>query len=297
MKRKIFVFILTCIILIMTVACGKDGKSENYTSAIVKDDTETAQNTKAQTTEAHEPETGTSEETEIRYELNTVEALEDDGKEMSVAEAIKSTMKGKHSALELMYDERLFHLAENERIDGGWNEVTEIKDMPDAGLARINMNTYNRKLDKSIVPINKAEWDSFVCIDLDNDGKKEVLVKGGPGGVALHYAGGEVYMTVINTRSFPIDIYENGVYSRDGGGVFGEIYSRLYPTKGAMYDIMVAHKYDDEGLTTNPPIYKIMEKDVAKEEYDAYVEELIGGLTPLEWHEFTEENIDRYVVD
>ena len=26
-------------------------------------------------------------------------------------------------------------------------------------------------------------------------------------------------------------------------------------------------------------------------------DKLIGGLTPLEWHDFTEENIDRYVVD
>ncbi len=43
--------------------------------------------------------------------------------------------------------------------------------------------------------------------------------------------------------------------------------------------------------------YNIMYKDVTKEEHDAYVGELIGGLEPLEWHEFTEENIDRYVVD
>ncbi len=291
MKKHIFIFTLICMTGIMAAACANDNSAEDNTSAILQDDTE------AQTTKENDTETQTPEETEIKFELNTVESLEDDGKEMSAAEAIRSTMKGKHSALELMYDERLFHLSENERIEDGWNEVTEIKDMPDAGLARISMNTYNRKLDKSIVPIDKAEWDSFVCIDLDNDGKKEVLVKGGPGGVALHYAGDEVYMTVINTRSFPVDIYENGVYSRDGGGSFGEIYSRLYPAKGAMYDIMVAQKYDDEGITTNPPIYKIMGKDVTKEEHDAYVEELIKGLTPLEWHDFTEENIDRYVAD
>lgn len=287
MKKRIFIFILICMIGIMAAACANDNSSEDNTSAILQDDTE------AQTTKENEAETQTPEETEIRFELNTVESLEDDGKEMSVAETIRSTMKGKHSALELMYDERLFSLTQNT----GWQQADEIKDMSDAGLSRIDMLTYNRAMDKGITPMDKAVWRSFVCVDLDQDGTKEVLVKGGPGGVALHYAGSEVYMTVINISAFPCNVYENGIYDEGDGGAFALGYDRLYPAKGAMYTEKIAYKYDDEGITTNPPIYKIMGKDVTKEEHDAYVEELIKGLTPLEWHDFTEENIDRYVVD
>ncbi len=287
MKKRIFIFTLICMTGIMAAACANDNSAEDNTSAILQDDTE------ALPTKENEAETPTPEETEIRFELNTVESLEDDGKEMSVAEAIRSTMKGKHSALELMYDERLFSLTQNT----GWQQADEIKDISDAGLSRINMLTYNRAMNKGITPMDKAFWRSFVCVDLDQDGTKEVLVNGGPGGVALHYAGGEVYMTVINISAFPCNVYENGIYDEGDGGAFALGYDRLYPARGAMYTEKIAYKYDDEGITTNPPIYKIMGKDVTKEEHDAYVEELIKGLTPLEWHDFTKENIDRYVAD
>ena len=293
MKRKIFVFIAIFILGITAVSCAKVNNAEENTSKITEGDTESAQNTEIHITHVHEPESETVRETEVKYELNTVEALEDDGKEMSSAEAIRSVMKGKHSALELMFDERFFSLTKNT----GWQQADEIKDMSDTGLARINMLTYNRAMDKGITPMDKAVWRSFVCVDLDQNGTDEILVKGGPGGVVLHYAGGEVYITVINVRAFPCDVYENGVYNEGDGGAFALGYDRLYPAKGAMYTEKMAYKYDDEGLTINKPKYQIKGKDVAKEEYDAYVEGLIGGLTPLEWHEFTEENIDRYVVD
>lgn len=42
---------------------------------------------------------------------------------------------------------------------------------------------------------------------------------------------------------------------------------------------------------------EVPKEQVPKEEYDAYDEELTGGVAPLEWHEFTGENIDRYVAD
>ena len=250
-----------------------------------------------QTETPQETESEAPKETIVEYELNTVESLEDDGKEMSAAEAIRSTMKGKHSALEVYQKERVFSLTEG----WGWQEADEIKDMPDRGLARINMLTYNRQLDTAITPIKKAEWNKFVCVDLDQDGIKEVIVQGGPGGAALYYAGGEVYMATLNTRRFPDIVYENGICVQGSGSAWSTGYDRYYPAKGAMYNENLA--YCEEGRFENgsADYYKInnrdVERDVTKEEYYAYVEELIGGLTPLEWHEFTEENIDKYVVD
>lgn len=311
--RKLTACLFVCIMSAMCVACTKGSSTLSYNGEITEnmpetsdigDETSKEQNVKTEpSTEAQsetqtevpkETQTEVPQETVVKYELNTVESLEDDGKDMSAAESIRSAMKGKRSALEIMFDERLFSLTEG----WGWQEADEIKDMPDTGLARINMLTYNRALDKAITPIKKAEWEKFVCVDLDQDGTKEVLVEGGPGGVALHYAGGEVYMTVINVRSFPYDVYENGVYSRDGGGWVCTAYARLYPAKGAMYYRIMTYNVDNEGggLTT-PSVYEIMNKEVTKEEYDAYLNDLIGGLTPLEWHEFNEENIDKYVVD
>lgn len=305
--RKLTVYLMVCIMGVTCTACTKGSSTLNNNGGITENISgtsaagdETSKGQKAETeipsetqTEApQETETEAPKETIVEYELNTVGSLEDDGRDMSAAEAIRSVMKGKHSALELMFDERLFSLTEG----WGWQEADEIKDMSDAGLARINMLTYNRQLDTAITPIEKAKWESFVCVDLDQDGTKEVLVQGGPGGVALHYAGGEVYMTVINVRAFPADIYESGVYRRDGGGWACTAYARLYPANGAMYYRIITYNADNEGLTT-PSIYEIMNKEVTKEEYDAYVEELIGGLTPLEWHEFNEENINKYVVD
>lgn len=285
--KKILICILICITGVLCAACTKASSTVKDVGDIMESISETV-SAEMQTEQPSETETQIPDETIVEYELNTVESLEDDGKEMSAAEALRSTMKGKHSALELMFHERLFSLTKGEN--------DEVKDMSDTGLARINMATYNRALDTAITPVKKARWESFVCVDLDQNGIKEILVLGGPGGVVLHYVKGEVYMTVINIRSFPYEVYENGVYSRDGGGAACTAYGRLYPAKGAMYSETLAYNADNTGLTT-PSVYEIMNKAVTKEEYDAYLDELIGGLTPLEWHEFNDENIDRYVVD
>ena len=293
---------------VMCAACTKGSSTLNNNGEITENMLETtaarAETSKGQNVETEflgETQTETPQETEteapketiMEYELNTVESLENDGKEMSAAEAIRSAMKGEHSALELMFDERLY-----KRDGGGWpNSKDSIKDMPDTGLARINMLTYNRQLDTAITPIKEAKWISFVCVDLDQDGTKEAFVEGGPGVVALHYAGGEVYMTVINVRGFPDKVYENGICCRGEGSAWSHQYDRYYPAKGAMYRANLTDIEEGRSENGSMDYYKIYNKEVTKEEYYAYVEELIGGLTPLEWHEFNEENIDKYVVD
>ncbi|MBD5157401.1 MAG: hypothetical protein HDT13_07200, partial [Butyrivibrio sp.] len=143
----------------------------------------------------------------------------------------------------------------------------------------------------------RAKWDRFICVDLDQDGKKEVLAEGRGGGVVLYCGGEEVYMTVITSQCFPYEIYENGICIDGAGGAFSTGYNRLYPAKGAMYIERIAYMEVRENYVLDIPPYKIMDKGVTKEECEAYIEELVGGLTPLEWHDFTEENIDRYVVD
>lgn len=305
--KKISVYILTCIVGAMCVACTKGSSTLSNVGEITQSMPELsvseAETSQEQVTKAEVPsgtesealketEAETPQETVVEYELNTVESLEDDGKEMSVAEALRSTMKGRHSALELMFRERLFCLTK----DTGWQQANEIVDMPDEGLHRINMLTYNRMLDTAITPIEKANWERFVCVDLDQNGIKEVLVKGGPGGVALHYDGGKVYMTVINVRKFPCDVYENGICTQGAGSAWSLGHDKYYPAQGAMYYEALAYK--EEGrIDGSADYYKINNEKVTKEEYYSYIEELIGGLTPLEWHEFTEENIDKYVVD
>ncbi|MCM1307673.1 MAG: hypothetical protein NC223_03660 [Butyrivibrio sp.] len=292
--KRILTFILICILGSVCAACSKGSSALSGKDKIMENmSNPSTENEAASETESEEPKTDAPQETAAKYELNTVEALEDDGKEMSAAEAIKSTMKGRHSALELMFADRVY----TRYGDEGWqNSEDSIKDMPDTGLARINILTYNRMLDTAITPIEKADWESFVCVDLDQNGTKEVLVKGGPGGVILHYDGGEVYMSVINTRIFPSDVYENGICVQGAGSAWSLGHDRYYPAKGAMYRESLT--YIEEGRADgSTDYYEIDGKEVPKEEYYSYIDGLIGGLTPLEWHEFTEENIDKYVVD
>lgn len=292
MKRKAFVYIMVWILGATCTACVK-GRSTSRSSETRAYMTE-AQSTQAETEQRTEPERETGTEYQPP-ELNTVESLEDDGKELSAEEAIRSVMKGKHSALELYNPphyrsegkERIFHLGEE--VDD-WVTAVEIRDYPDTGLARINMLTYNRVLGDALVNIDEAKWDKFVCVDLDQDGTMEVLVEGGPSGVALHYAGGEVYMTVLGTC---IDVYENGVIW-DTAGICTYFYYRYYPAKAAMYLEFLTQE-NRRGENNEFEYYEIKRKRVTQEEHDAYVQELIGGLTPLEWHEFTEANIDQYV--
>ncbi len=230
--RNLTVYVLVCLKGIMSVACTKGGFTLDNNGEITENMSGTtaagAETSKGQNGETEffgeiqteAPQETESEGPEEKYELNTVESLEDDGKEMSAAEALRSTMKGKHSALELMFGDRLYN-----RYGGGWpNSDDSIKDMPNTGLARINMLTYNRQLDTAITPIKEAKWKSFVCVDLDQDGTKEAFVEGGPGVVALHYAGGEVYMTVINVRGFPDKVYENGICYRGEGSAWRHQY-------------------------------------------------------------------------
>lgn len=297
---------------VICAACTKGSSTLSYNGEITEnmpetsdigDETSKEQNVKTEpSTEAQsetqtevpkETQTEVPQETVVKYELNTVESLEDDGKDMSAAEAIRSAMKGKRSALELTREERFFFLRDGDEP----YYAKEIKDMPADGLRRIDLHRYNRGA-WGISPIWTETWDKwekFICVDLDQDGTKEVVLDGDSINVFLHYKDGEVYLTEPTPRLFPYEVYENGICLSEGGA-FSTGYNRLYPAKGAMYVESVAYFTDnsDIGFDSN---YEIMGRAVTKEEYEAYIEQLIGGSIPLEWHEFTEENIDRYVAD
>lgn len=287
--KKYFIYIL---LLVMGTVCTACVKGSFASTAI---ETSIAETVERRTDKEQESLTAPPSETETEYseEINTVESLEDDGKEMSAAEAIRSAMKGKRSALELTREERFFFLRDGDEP----YYAKEIKDMTADGLRRIDLHRYNRGA-WGISPIWTEAWDKwekFICVDLDQDGTKEVVLGGDSINVFLHYKDGEVYLTEPTPRLFPYEVYENGICLSEGGA-FSTGYNRLYPAKGAMYVESVAYFTDnsDIGFDSN---YEIMGKAVTKEEYEAYIEQLIGGSTPLEWHEFTEENIDRYVAD
>lgn len=276
MKRKIFIYILICIMGIMCTSCRKESSASTVR-------------------ETANPETETEY---VLPEINTVEALEDDGMEMSAAEALQSAMKGKHSVLEMWsghgYEDRrqdrVFFLDTIDPVQD------EIKDFPDTGLYRVNMLKYNVSPDMGGVTYDGVcKWKAFLSVDLDRDGIKEVIVQRDSGSMmSLHYAGGEVYMTKV-PNSLGYEIYENGVWTATNGA-FGICYWRIYPAKGAMYIQKLAEE-NRRGYGSPLETYMIMDKSVTMEEHDAYVEQLVGGLTPLEWYDFTEENIDRYVID
>ena len=145
--RKLTVCLLVCIMGVTCIACTKGSSTLSSNGEITENMPETSdisdEISKGQDVEAEpsteaqsEIQTEVPKETELEapqetiaeYELNTVESLEDDGKDMSAAEAIRSAMKGKHSVLELMFDERMYR-----RDGGGWpNSEDSIKDMPEA---------------------------------------------------------------------------------------------------------------------------------------------------------------------
>lgn len=291
MSKRIFIYILALAAGGICTACVR-GSS---TSTVVE--TNVTESTERQTVKEKEslPEPPTETENEYSEEINTVESLEDDGRKMSAAEALRSAMKGKHSALELTRDERFFILH-----DGNEQPyyVKEIKDMPIDGLKKIDLHKYNRGAG-GISPIWAeawVKWEKFICVDMDQDGTKEVLLDGDAIDVVLYYKDGEVYMAETAPRAFPSIVYENGIFLTSGG-IYSVTHNRLYTAKGAVYREWVAFMDDNTELVIDTSVYKIMNKEVTKEEYEVYIEELVGGLTPLEWHDFTEENIDRYVVD
>lgn len=289
--KKILVYLLLCAMSAVCVACTKGSSEKNVTDKATQ--IEKASKPQVTVTEISEEQTAetkgqneTKTENSTEYKLNTVESLEDDGKEMSATEAIRSTMKGRHSALELLEKDRVFDLKNNNIID----------DKPNEELARINMLDYNRWGISGTICPNGTKWERFVCVDLDGNGTKEVIAESGPH-IILHFIGGEVYMTNIYSKVSPNIIYENGVWEAAAGAFDRQLY-RLHLAKGAIYRENLTYEYvtpNENDLSHNK--YMIKGKEVTKEEYDAYVEKLIGGLTPLEWHEFTEENIDKYVVD
>lgn len=314
--RRLIVYLLICIMGAVFAACTKSSSTQNGADrvsdgeSLSEPQTTETETSKEQSTETEAPretetQTETQGETEFsvddtgKYKLNTVESLEDDGKEMSPAEAYRSVMKGKHSVLELFEGEKFFWVNIDPKEVSSFTLVAEsIEDRPDTGLARVDMLHYNRSgLAGAICPFY-VTWGSFVCVDLDGDGKEEVLVSGEGSDVTviLHFVGDEVYMTSIYSKFRPAYIYENGVWETLMGAFDRQFY-KIYPRKGATYHEQLAYEWVAEGMNPDSYIYKVKGKDVTKEEHDAYVEELIGGLTPLEWHEFTEENIDRYVVD
>lgn len=287
--KKILIYIVVCITGTICAACVRGSSA----SSIVE--TSITETTERQTVKEQESLSVLPTETEYLEEINTVESLEDDGKDMSAAEALRSAMKGKRSALELTRDERFFLLRDGD----GPRYAEEVKDMSTDGLRRINLHKYNRGAG-GVSPIWTEAWDKwerFICVDLNQDGTKEVLLEGNAINVFLHYKDGEVYLTEPIPRLFPYLVYENGICLDGAGGAFSTGYNRLYPAKGAMYIEQIAYMDERDDYHGDIPQYKIKDKGVTKDEYEDYIEQLIGGLTQLEWHEFTEENIDKYVVD
>lgn len=285
MRNKILIYVLICAIAIIFTSCAKEGtaaKTETGTSKI---------QAVLNSTESHNTETEALFGIDSVYEARMLGFYENDGKETNAAEALRSAMKGTRSVLELTKDERIFGLGGL----SGTQYVEEVKDMPDSGLAGINLLEYNSNYALSLM--SKTEWVCFLCADLNQDGTKEVLLVGNGARAVLHYAGDEVYMTVMPPGLFPSEVYENGVCINREWSSWSLCYDMYYPAKGAMYLKRIA--YSDEGryAETGSDIYEIDSKRVTREEYYAYVEQLVGGLTPLEWYDFTEENIDRYVID
>lgn len=289
--KKISVYLLLCVMSVVCAACTKGSSEKNVTDKATQIEkasepqitgTEISKEQPSETKEQSETKTENSTE----YKLHTVESLEDDGKEMSAAEAIRSTMKGRRSALELLEKDRVFDLQSNNHADDKSNE----------GLERVNMLDYNRWGISGTICPNGTKWERFVCVDLDGNGTKEVIAEGGTH-IILHFMGGEVYMTNIYSKVSPDKVYENGVWGTATGAFDRQLY-RLHPAEGAIYRENLTYEYiTPNGNDTSHNKYMIKGKNATKEEYDAYLDELIGGLTPLEWHEFTEENIDKYVVD
>lgn len=310
--RKLTVYLLICIMASVFAACTKGSSTQNGVDRIperespsepqaTEAETYKEQNTETEAPSETKPQTEASSEFEYtgKYEFNTVESLEDDSRAISAAEAYRSVMKGKHSVLELFEDEKLFWVNVDPRAVSSFTLVAEsIEDRPDTGLARVDMLHYNRSgLAGAICPFY-VKWGSFVCVDLDGDGEEEVLVRGANSDatVILHFAGDEVYMTSIYSKFIPDYIYENGIW-QTSSGAFDRQFYKIYPRKGATYHEQLAYEWVAEGMDPASFIYEVKNKKVTKEEHDAYVKELVGGLAPLEWHEFTEENIDKYVVD
>lgn len=303
--KKILVYILICVMGASCAACTRGSSTSDSAGKMTErmpeptaedaavsgeQTTGTEPQSKTESEPPKETETDSPQETRVHYELHTVEVLEDDGKELSAAEALRSAMKGTHSALEVHQTDRMFYLG----LDYDDPKAADsVKDMPDEELARINMLDYNSGSINGVVTSSiPVKWERFVCVDFDGDGTEEVYVDSLGIKALLYYIEGKVYMVNIHKKTYPDKIYKTGI-CESSPNINTEMYYRLYPAKGAIYREIVAERLSE-------PVnnyYYIMDEEVAKEEYDAYVEEISGGLTPLEWHEFTEENIDKYVVD
>ncbi len=247
--------------------------------------------TRKEETTSVEPTTEQETET-LHPELYTVEALPDDGRELSAAEALRSTLKGNHSALELTYGNGMSFINTDHDITP--SELSEkLKPKPIDKYPRVNIREYNRT-SLGVTSKNYEVWDAFSCVDMDGNGINEIILyqRGGdyssPQAV-LYYCDDEVFMWNTGYRDMD-DIYKNGIFIIYDG-VNAISYFKGYPVKGAFYAVNEA--YED---TWADGKWYIHEENVSREEFDEYMSVILPDRTAFaEMYEFTDENIDLYI--
>lgn len=286
MKKSLYILIIIISVFFLSacvkgrkntaVAGGESSDAEHDSDKVTEQDAGYSQNTTENFSEAVS--------TEPSLKLNTVEALPDDGKAMTPAEALRSAMRGTRS---------LLRLSDNKQI----NDASEASDLPDEKikkLSRVNLLTYNQIYDMgNKIQEEPINWTEFAWVDFNSDGSREVLVRSGKGGnyCVLYYYENELYMQPLGVR-FVDKVWDNGIISGEGGSSVS--YFRMFFCKGASYFIIVA----ESTVSMNYAVYRIPEcgGEVSKEEYDRYLAEIIPEDTePVVWYNLTDDNIENII--
>lgn len=146
--------------------------------------------------------------------------------------------------------------------------------------------------------LDTYETGSFAIVDMNGDGKNEVVICS-YGQVdcvytVLHEYNGTVYGTELGGARSVQGLQTNGLFYGSGGAAIG--YLSSCEINGPQCEVIIEASFDEEysayGVGTDQ--YEIRERPAAKEEYEAYVRQIgwqPDGSMEAEFHDYTTENI------
>ena len=237
MRKLLF---LSVIFLIMLTGCGKQEDTKETTASVNQ---ETTENT-----------------TQKPVERPTKGVMEDDGKDLTAMEMLKSIVLGKHSF-----------------INAGTKLETDLVYYGETG-------------DHGLSKDEKFAIKEFIVVDLDGDGIKEVLAWTNAALSTIlefHYEDGIVYMYENSYGGIRI-VYSSGVCLSQTTAYDTYYYETEYDKyKSEIKNVVLAQSYHDTML------YYLDDKEITEEEFNEYKEAKLNEV--LEPIPFTPDNVELYI--
>ncbi len=137
----------------------------------------------------------------------------------------------------------------------------------------------------------------FAVVDFDHDGIAEIVLDTNMHytgeRVVCHYEDNNVYLSLLAFRPSAY-IYNNGITTGSGSAFTFYHYSISFD-RGRV-ECNIETTWDDSHDSEIPDLY-VGDKKVTEEEYNSFIDTLMTNSTEVEWYDYTDENINKYIVD